>query len=168
MKRQKGTHIKLTKNNLFYLPRTVLDFKMSSNSLTLGSLKKWHSWLAHLNQIDVHHRTVGQLDDYATHAHWLRSQRSKYQEWHRTKQKRCWRGWSQLWWELSEKRHFRGSGSALCFQTSKRSLWLCTCLRQRVMHWPAWRNLFSVWRRPRRYGKTLRRSFCQSSWRCTA
>ena len=36
MKFQKGTRVKLTQeNNLFYLPCSVLEFKMSSNSVKL-------------------------------------------------------------------------------------------------------------------------------------
>ena len=44
MKLQKGTRVKLTQeNNLFYLPCSVLEFKMSSNSMKLDSARKWHS-----------------------------------------------------------------------------------------------------------------------------
>ena len=43
MKLQKGTRVKLTQeNNLFYLPCSVLEFKMSSNSVKLDSARKWH------------------------------------------------------------------------------------------------------------------------------
>ena len=50
MKLQKGTRIKLMQeNNLFYLPCSVLDFKMSSNSVKLDSARKWHRRLDHLN-----------------------------------------------------------------------------------------------------------------------
>ena len=43
MKLQKGTRVKLTKeNNLFSLPCSALEFKMSSNSLKLDSARKWH------------------------------------------------------------------------------------------------------------------------------
>ena len=67
MKLQKGTRVKLTQeNNLFYLPCSVLEFKMSSNSVKLDSARKWHRRLGHLNQADVVRNapeTVGELDD---------------------------------------------------------------------------------------------------------
>ena len=67
MKRQKGTRVKLTQeNNLFYLPCSVLEFKMSSNSVKLYSARKWHSQLGHLNQMDVvtnAPETRGEIDD---------------------------------------------------------------------------------------------------------
>ena len=67
MKLQKGTRIKLTQqNNLFYLPCSVLEFKMSSNSVKLDSAKKWHRRSGHLNQADVIKNapeTVVELDD---------------------------------------------------------------------------------------------------------
>ena len=67
MKLQKGTGVKLTQeNNLFYLPCSVLEFKMSSNSVKLDSARKWHRRLGHLNQADVVRNapeTVGELDD---------------------------------------------------------------------------------------------------------
>ena len=54
MKLQKGTRVKLTQEkNLFYLPCSVLEFKMSSNSVKLDSARKWHRRLGHLNQADV-------------------------------------------------------------------------------------------------------------------
>ena len=54
MKLQKGTRVKLTQeNNLFYLPCSVLEFKMRSNSVKLDSARKWHRRLGHLNQADV-------------------------------------------------------------------------------------------------------------------
>ena len=67
MKLQKGTRVKLTQeNNLFYLPCSVLQFKMSSNSVKLDSARKWHKRLGHLNQADVVKNapeTVEELDD---------------------------------------------------------------------------------------------------------
>ena len=43
MKLRKGTRVKFTKeNNLFYLPCSVLEFKMSSNSVKFDSARKWH------------------------------------------------------------------------------------------------------------------------------
>ena len=67
MKLQKGTHVKLTQeNNLFYLPCSVLEFKMNSNSVNLDSARKWHRQLGHLNQADVVRNapeTVGEIDD---------------------------------------------------------------------------------------------------------
>ena len=68
MKLQKGTpRVKLTQeNNLFYLPCSVLEFKMSSNSVKLDSARKWHRRLGHLNQADVvrnAQETVGEPDD---------------------------------------------------------------------------------------------------------
>ena len=67
MKLQKGTRVKLTQeNNLFYLPCSVLEFKMSSKSVKLDSARKWHRRLCHLNQADVVKNapeTVGELDD---------------------------------------------------------------------------------------------------------
>ena len=54
MKLLKGTRVILMlENNLFYLPCSVLEFKMSSNSVKLDSARKWHRRLAHLNQADV-------------------------------------------------------------------------------------------------------------------
>ena len=67
MKLQKGTRVKLNQeNNLFYLPRSVLEFKMSSNSMKLDSARKWHRRLGHLNQADVVRNapeTVREFDD---------------------------------------------------------------------------------------------------------
>ena len=67
MKLQKGTRVKLTQENiLFYLPCSVLDFKMSSNSVKLDSARKWHRRLGHLNKADMARKTletVGELDD---------------------------------------------------------------------------------------------------------
>ena len=67
MKLQKGTRVKLTQeNNLCYLPCSVLEFKMSSNSVKFDSARKWHRRLGHLNQADVVRNapeTVGELDD---------------------------------------------------------------------------------------------------------
>ena len=67
MKLQTGTRVKPTQeNNLFYLPCSVLEFKMSSNSLKLDSARKWHRRLGHLNPADVVRnapQTVGELDD---------------------------------------------------------------------------------------------------------
>ena len=67
MKIQNGTRVKQTQeNNLFYLPCSVLEFKMSSNSMKLDSAKKWLRRLGHLNQADVVRNppnTVGELDD---------------------------------------------------------------------------------------------------------
>ena len=66
MKLQKGTRVKLTReNSLFYIPCSVLEFKMSSNSVKLDSARKWHRRLGHLNQADVVRNapeTVGELD----------------------------------------------------------------------------------------------------------
>ena len=54
MKLQKGTRVKLTQEiNLFYLHCSVLEFKMSSNSVKLDSARKWHRQLGHLNPADV-------------------------------------------------------------------------------------------------------------------
>ena len=67
MKLQKGARVKLTQeNNLFYLPCSVLEFKMSSNRVIPDSERKWHRLLGHLNQADVVRNapeTVGELDD---------------------------------------------------------------------------------------------------------
>ena len=67
MKLQKGIRVKITQENiLFYLPCSVLEFKMSSNSVKLDSARKWHRGLGHLNQSDVVKNTpetVGKLDD---------------------------------------------------------------------------------------------------------
>ena len=101
MKLQTGTRVKLTQeNNLFYLPCSVLVFKMSSNSVKFDSARKWHRRMGLLNQADRVKNapeTVGELDDvmYAMCAHWPRPQRLQYQEWQRTKQKRSWRVCSQ-------------------------------------------------------------------------
>ena len=67
MKLQKGSWVKLTQeNNLFYLPCSVLEFKLSSNSAKFDSARKWHGRLGHLNQAHVVRNapeTVGELDD---------------------------------------------------------------------------------------------------------
>ena len=67
MKFLKGTRVKLTQeNNLFYLPCSVLEFKLSSNSVKLDSARKWHRRLGHLIQTDVVRNapeTVVELDD---------------------------------------------------------------------------------------------------------
>ena len=67
MKLQKGTRVKLTKaNNLFCLPCSVLEIKMSSNSVKLDSAKKWHRRLGHSNRADMvsnEPETVRELDD---------------------------------------------------------------------------------------------------------
>ena len=67
MKLQEGAWVKLTQeNNLFYLPCSILDFKMSSNSVKLDSARKWHRQLGHLNRADVvgnAPETVGEIDD---------------------------------------------------------------------------------------------------------
>ena len=64
---QKGTRVKLTQeNNLFYLPCSVLEFKMSSNSVKLDSARKWQRLLGQLNQADVVRNspeTLGELED---------------------------------------------------------------------------------------------------------
>ena len=74
MKLQTGTRVKLTKeNNFFYLPCSVLEFKMSSNSVKLDSARKWHRRLGHLNQADVVRNapeTVGELDDVCNVCEW--------------------------------------------------------------------------------------------------
>ena len=67
MKIQKGNQLKVTdENNLFYLPCSVIEFKMSSNSFKLDSARKWHRRLGHLILADVvvfAPETVGELDD---------------------------------------------------------------------------------------------------------
>ena len=67
MKLQKGTRVKLTQeNSLFYLPCSVLEFKMSSNSVKFDSARKWHRRLGHLNQADVVRNApepVAEIDD---------------------------------------------------------------------------------------------------------
>ena len=84
MKLQNASRVKLTQeNNLFSLPCSVLEFKMSSNSVKLDSAKKWHRRLGHLNQADVvrnAQETVGNSMIYAMCAHWSRSQTLQYQE----------------------------------------------------------------------------------------
>ena len=66
-KLQKGTRVKLTQGKiLFYLPCSVLEIKMSSNSVKPDSERKSHRRLGHLNQADVVRNaleTVGELDD---------------------------------------------------------------------------------------------------------
>ena len=66
MKLQKATRVKLTHEiNLFFLPCSVLEFKMSSNSVKLDSVRKWQRRLGHLSQVDlvkIELETVGELD----------------------------------------------------------------------------------------------------------
>ena len=65
-KHQKGTRVKLTEKNFFYLLISVLEFKLSSNSAKLDSARKWHKRLDHMNQADVLRsapETVGKLCD---------------------------------------------------------------------------------------------------------
>ena len=75
-KLQKGNRVKLTQeNNLFYLRCSVLEFKMSSNSVKLDSARKWHRGLGHLNQADVvknASETVGELDDVCNVCAWAK------------------------------------------------------------------------------------------------
>ena len=63
----KETREKLTQeNNSFYLPCSVLEFKMSSNSIKFYSARKRHRQLGRLNQVDVVRsllETVGEIDD---------------------------------------------------------------------------------------------------------
>ena len=67
MKLQKGIQVKLTQEkNLFYLPCSVLEFKMSSNSVKLDSARKCHRRLGQLNPADLVKNapeSVGELDD---------------------------------------------------------------------------------------------------------
>ena len=67
MKLQKGILVNLTQeNNLFYLPCSVPEFKMISNSLKLDSARNWLRRLGHLNQADVvtnAPETVRKIDD---------------------------------------------------------------------------------------------------------
>ena len=54
MNLQKGTRVKLTEeNNLFYLSCSVLELKMSFDSVQLDSARKWHRRLVHLKQAHV-------------------------------------------------------------------------------------------------------------------
>ena len=72
---------------------------MSSNNVKLESARKWHRRLNHLNQTDVIRNapeTVGNSMMYAMCVHWPISQRLQYQEWQRPKQKRSWRGCSDV------------------------------------------------------------------------
>ena len=79
MKLQKGTRVKLTQeNNLFYLPCSVLEFKMSSESVKIDIARKWCRQFGHLNQADVVRNapeTVANSIMYVLCAHWPRSQR---------------------------------------------------------------------------------------------
>ena len=67
IKLQKGTRgRKSQENNLLYSPCSDLEFKMSSNSVKLDSVRKWQRQLGHLNQADVVRNapeTVGELED---------------------------------------------------------------------------------------------------------
>ena len=54
MKLQKGIRVKLTKESfLFYIPCSVLEIKMSSNSVRLDSARKWNRQLGRLNPANV-------------------------------------------------------------------------------------------------------------------
>ena len=54
MKLQKGSRVKVTlEKTLFYLLSSVLEFKMSSNSVKTDNARKWQRRLGHLNQADV-------------------------------------------------------------------------------------------------------------------
>ena len=67
MKLQKGSRVKLTReSNLFYLPCSVLEFQMSSNSVKLDSARMWHRRFGRLNQADLTRNAserVGGFDD---------------------------------------------------------------------------------------------------------
>ena len=67
MKLQRGTRVKLKQeNNLSYLPCSVLEIKISSDSLKLDNARKWRKRLGHLNQACVVRNAlenVGELDD---------------------------------------------------------------------------------------------------------
>ena len=84
MNLQKGTRVKLTqKIILFYLPLSILDFKMSSSNGKLDSAGKWHKRLGQMNPADVVRNapdTVGNSMMYAICEHCPRSQGRQYQE----------------------------------------------------------------------------------------
>ena len=67
MKLHTGPGVKLHKKiELFYLPCSIVELKMSFNSLKLDSSREWHRRLGHLNQADVVRnapKTVGEIDD---------------------------------------------------------------------------------------------------------
>ena len=174
MKLHKGNRVKLTQeNNLFYLPRSVLELKMSSNSVKLDSARKWHRRLGHLNQADV----VKNAPETVGGTRWCMQCVGIGQD-HKDSITKSGRDPSRskagegvhrrVWTFQSRFTGFLVSYSALCLKPSTRSLCLWTCLRQRVKHSPAWSNLFSVWGRPRSWGRTMRRSFFQSSSRHSA
>ena len=148
MKLQKGTLVKLTQeNNFFYLPCSALEFKMSSNSVKRDSGRKWHRRLGHLHQADVVRNaseTVGELDDICNVCALAKITKTPVPRVAETQaEEKLERVFTDVM-DISEWSHCQGSGSALCLQTSTRSLCLWTCLRQRMKHWWAWRN-FSVW-----------------------
>ena len=65
MELQKRSRLKLTQQkSSFYLPCSILEFKMSSNSVKLDRARKWHRRLGHLIQADLvgnAQETVGEL-----------------------------------------------------------------------------------------------------------
>ena len=64
MKLQRGTRVKPTQEkNLFYLPCSVLEFKMSSNSVKLESARKRQRRLGHLKQADVVRNAPGTVEE---------------------------------------------------------------------------------------------------------
>ena len=67
MKLKKASRVKLgQEKNLVYLPCSLLEFKMSSNSVKPDSERKWQRRLGHLHQADVIRNapeSVGELDD---------------------------------------------------------------------------------------------------------
>ena len=71
MKLQNGTRVKLKQeNNLFHLPSSFLEIKMSSNNVKLGSARKWHRAIgsfesSRCGQAGMHHRQSGNSVMYA-------------------------------------------------------------------------------------------------------
>ena len=130
MKLQKGTRVKLIQESkLFYLPCSVLGVKTSSNSVKLDSVRNWLRRLGHLNQADMvrnAQKTVGKLDDLCNVCVLAKITKTPVPRVAETRAE-----------EKLEVFTDVGSGSALCLQTSTRSLCFWTYLGQKRKHWPA-------------------------------
>ena len=171
IKLQKRTRLKLRQeHNLFYLPCSVLQLKMTSNSVKLDIAKNWHRRLGHLNQTDVVRNTTttsGNSMTYLVSSLWPRWQGLQSQEWLSPKKKRKWKVCSQTWWDLSEKNHCQCSGFAMCLRTSALilSVDLLKAMSKALTRLKEF--VLSVGR-PRSLGKIMRNGSFHSGSKCSA
>ena len=171
MKIQKGTRVKLSQeHNLFYLPCSVLEFKMSSNDVKLDYARKWHRRLGHLNQADVVRNaleTVGELDDVCNVCALAKTTNYPVTMVAETQAEEKLEKVFTVVMGLFRVESLSGFRFCNVFADQYKKFVFVDLLKAKSEHWPAWRSLFSVRRRPRGWDKTMRRSFSQSSSRYT-